>query len=351
MFASSRIPDLFGVEVPILQAPMAGAQNAVMAIDVSNAGALGALPCGTNTPAQALAEAKAFRVGSGRSMNMNFFCHDAVLPETESLSLWHAALADQYAAYGVDAPKIDPTIPFHPFGPEKCEVVEAIRPEVVSFHFGLPSPSLLKRVRATGVKIICTATTIAEALFLETEGVDAIIAQGVEAGGHRGMFLSNDISRQMGTFALVRGISERVQCPVIAAGGIADGKGIAAAFRLGAEAVQIGTRFLKTPASIISDHHRALLEADHPPETALTNVFSGRPARSFVNRAVADIGPMNPSAPPFPLAGGGLKPLVSGNEGSEFSSLWAGQASSIGAAMPVSELVALLVSETTEALA
>src|SRR5207302_6134531 len=197
-----------------------------------------------------------------------------------------------------------------------------------SFHFGLPSEDLLVRVRGWGARILSSATTVEEARWLEARGVDAVIAQGVEAGGHRGMFLSDDPNTQVGTFALVPQIVQAVSVPVIAAGGISDAKGVAAAMALGAAGVEMGTAFLLCREATTSAVHRAALKGEAARYTALTNVFTGRPARGIVNRVVREVGPISAAAPAFPLATGALAPLrakAESQKSGEFSPLWAGQ--------------------------
>jgi len=232
--------------------------------------------------------------------------------------------------------------------------MEETKPEVVSFHFGLPSPALLDRVRATGAKIISSATTVAEARWLEERGVDAIIAMGVEAGGHRGNFLSDDMGRQVGTFALVPQIVDAVKVPVIAAGGIAEARGIVAAFALGASAVQIGTAYMLTPEAKVTDSHRRALRSATDDGTRITNLFTGRPARGIVNRVMRDLGAINPAAPSFPLAAGALLPLKAKAEAAgsgDFTNLWSGQAASLAREMPAAELTRRLAAEALEKLA
>src|SRR5256884_5201257 len=218
-----------------------------------------------------------------------------------------------------------------------CDVVEEVKPEVVSFHFGLPEPRLLQRVKAGGFLVMSSATTAAEARWLEQHGVDAVIAQGNEAGGHRGMFLTDDIATQAGTFALVPQVVDAVKVPVIAAGGITDARGIAAAFALGAAGVQIGTAFLFTPEAKISGPHRAALRTARDDGTAVTNLMTGRPARGLINRVMREIGPISDLAPAFPLAAGALAPLRARAEAqgcADFSPLWAGEAAALGRALP-----------------
>ncbi len=228
-------------------------------------------------------------------------------------------------------------------------MLEEFKPAVVSFHFGLPAPELLERVRRWGAKILSSATTVDEALWLEARGVDAVIAQGLEAGGHRGNFLSEDLNTQVGTFALVPQIVRAVKIPVIAAGGIADAKGVAAAMALGAAGVQIGTAYMLCAEATTSAVHRAALKSDAARVTALTNLFTGRPARGIVNRLMREIGPMSPAAPAFPLATAAIAPLRVKAESlgsGEFSPLWAGQNASrckeVSAALLTIELAGAL---------
>jgi nitronate monooxygenase len=327
-----RILDLFGIEFPILQAPMAGAQGSALAIAVSQAGGLGALPCAMLSPDQARSELGLIRGATGLPINVNFFCHTLPSGDDERDSRWRLRLAGYYDELGLDrnAPVSGATRA--PFDERLCAVVEEFRPEVVSFHFGLPSGGLLKRVRAAGSKILASATTVDEARFLESNGCDAIIAQGYEAGGHRGMFLNNDVSRQVGTMALVPQVADAVGVPVIAAGGIADGRGIAAALALGASAVQIGTAYLFCPEATVRPAHREALRKAKDDGTAVTNVFTGRPARGFVTRVVREVGPISELAPQFPSAAAAMAPLRSAAESrgsTDFSPMWAGQAAAL----------------------
>jgi nitronate monooxygenase len=352
-----RILDLLGIELPILQAPMAGATTPEMVIAVSEAGGLGALPCAQYDVAGARAALEQVRAATKRPINVNFFCHR--MPERDAAleQRWRARLAGYYREMGLDPEMPFPTAGRSPFDAAFCALIEEFKPEVASFHFGLPEPALLSRVKATGAKVIASATTVREAKWLEARGCDAIIAMGTEGGGHRGIFLSDDTARdmaqQVGTFALVPQVVDAVKVPVIAAGGIADARGIVAAFALGASAVQIGTAYLFTPEAKIPDFHRAALKSDAAEETMVTNLFTGRPARGIANRIMREIGPLSPDAPPFPLAGGGLIPLrkVSEANGSgDFSNMWAGQAARLGVEMPAAELTRRLASDTLEKL-
>jgi nitronate monooxygenase len=320
--------DLLGVETPIIQAPMAGVQGAALAAAVSNAGGLGSLPAAMLGVGALRAELATLRAQTSRPFNVNFFCHVPPAPEATGEESWRRALAPYYAELGVD-PQAIPAAPVRaPFNQEMADALAEFRPAVVSFHFGLPSQELVARVRGWGARILSSATTVDEARWLEARGVDAIIAQGIEAGGHRGMFLSGDPATQLGTLALVPQIVDAVKVPVIAAGGVADARGVAAALALGASGVQVGTGYLLCPEATTSALHRAALRTDAARTTALTNVFTGRPARSIVNRLVREIGPLSGEAPPFPLAAAAIAPLRARAESrgsSDFSPLWAGQ--------------------------
>ena len=337
-----RILDLFGIELPILQAPMAGAQEHPLAVAVAKAGGLGSLPCALLSPEQTRQELTLFRqLAPGKPINLNFFCHLTPKPDAAREQAWRERLLPYYLELGVDPQGPIPTSNRNPFDAAACELIEEHRPEVLSFHFGLPEEALLARVKATGAKVIASATTVAEARWLAARGCDAIIAQGLEAGGHRGVFLRDEVYSQVGTFALVPQIADAVDLPVIAAGGIADARGIHAALALGASAVQIGTAYLLCPEAKISAPHRAALQSPQAEVTALTNLFTGRPARGVVNRLMRELGPLSAEAPAFPLSGGALAPLRAASEpqgSGDFMSLWAGQAAPLAKALPAGEL-------------
>ena len=317
-----------GTQLPIIQAPMAGFHGAALALAVCKAGGLGSLPCATLTSDAMRKELAALRAGTDRPYNVNFFTHTPPIADERREAGWRAALTPFYREYGID-PNTIPAAPGRvPFTAEAGDVLEDFKPAVVSFHFGLPSSELLQRVRSWGSKIIASATTVDEALWLEARGVDAIIAQGVEAGGHRGIFLNDDLSTQPGTFALLPQVVRAVKVPVIAAGGIADAKGVSAAMALGASAVQVGTAYLLCPEATTSAVHRAALKSEAARNTALTNIFTGRPARGIVNRVMRELGPMNPATPAFPLATSAIAPLRAKAEAQgkgDFSPLWSGQ--------------------------
>ncbi len=323
---SSRALPTF--ELPILQAPMAGVQGSALAIAVSRAGGLGALPCAMLDAAALQAEVAAIRAATDRPFNLNFFCHAPPAIDPGREQRWREVLAPYYAESGITPAAKGAGPSRAPFDALSASLVEALRPPVVSFHFGLPPPALLARVRAAGARILASATTVDEARWLEARGVDAIIAQGLEAGGHRGMFLQTDVTLQLGTFALLPQVVAAVGVPVIAAGGIADAHGVAAALALGASAVQVGTAYLLCAEATTRPVHRAALQGDGARHTALTNLFSGGLARGIVNRVMRELGPVHPLAPPFPLAAAGMAPLRSTAEArgsGDFSPLWAGQ--------------------------
>jgi nitronate monooxygenase len=322
------LQELFGIDLPVIQAPMAGVQGSALAMAVCNAGGLGSLPCAMLGLDALRKELMAIKAQTTKPYNVNFFSHQQPAPDDRREATWRAALAPYFSEYGIDAANIPAGPGRFPFGADAAEVLEEFKPPVMSFHFGLPSAQLLDRVRSWGAKILSSATTVDEARWLEAHGVDAVIAQGLEAGGHRGMFLPADLTAQVGTFALVPQIVQAVKVPVIAAGGIADAKGVAAAMALGAAGVQVGTAFMLCPEAVTTPLHRAALKSEAARVTALTNVFTGRPARGIVNRIMRELGPISAAAPAFPLATSAIAPLRAKAEGlgkTDFTPLWAGQ--------------------------
>jgi nitronate monooxygenase len=345
MWPDRRLLDLFKTEFPIVLAPMAGAIDADLVIAAAQGGALGSLPCAMLSVEKAREQVNLIRQRVSAPVSMNFFCHKAVDADPARETGWKQRLASYYKEFG-----LDPATPIDaanraPFDAAMCELVEELKPEVVSFHFGLPEPALLRRVKAAGCIVISSATIVREAIWLEENGVDAIIAQGAEAGGHRGMFLTENIAEQPGTFALVPQVVDAVKVPVIAAGGIADGRGIAAAFALGAAGVQIGSAYLRCPESKVIAPARVALAQAHDDSTVITNVMTGRPARGVANRVMREVGPISPNAPAFPHAATALGPLKAAAEKQEkvdFTNLWAGQAIRMGREMPAAELTRAL---------
>jgi len=324
----SWLRDWLGVELAVIQAPMAGVQDSTLAIAVSSAGGLGSLPCAMLSLEQMRVELAKIKAGTSKPFNVNFFCHSLPQPDPSREAAWRALLRPYYAEFGIDPSTIPAGPERAPFTVAAADVLEDFPPAVVSFHFGLPSPEVLARVKSLGARVLASATTVDEALWLEANGADAIIAQGLEAGGHRGMFLTEDVSTQIGTFALLPQVVNAVNVPVIAAGGIADAKGVVAALTLGASAVQIGTAYMMCPEATTSAIHRKALRNGRSPHTALTRLFSGRPARGIVNRLIRELGAMNEVPPAFPLAASALAPLRAKAESlgdGGFSPLWCGQ--------------------------
>jgi len=353
MWPDRRIIDLVGIKHPIIQAPMAGAAKADVAIGVSEAGGLGSLACGMLSHEQIRSEIGIFKERTDKPINMNFFCHTQPIPDERREAAWRAQLLPYFSELGLD-PNQPINVSSHgPFDANACDLVVDLGPKVVSFQFGLPDRKLVNRIKDAGCLLFAAATTVAEARWLEERGVDAIVAQGAEAGGHRGMFLTSDVAAQVGTFALVPQVVDAVNVPVIAAGGIADARGIIAALVLGASAVQIGTAYLFCPESTVSTTHRLALRAAHDDSTALTNVFTGRPARAIENRLMRELGPIHAEAPEFPLAGAALQPLrakAEANGSGEFSPLLCGQAASLGRELRASELTESLAAKSIEKL-
>ena len=334
-----RLSTLLGTQLPLVQAPMAGVQGSALAVAVSNAGGLGSLPAAMLGLKALQAELTQIQAQTTQPYNVNFFCHTPPPPAIDAP--WRAALAPYYQEMGLDLASIVPGPGRAPFSAEAAHLLRAFKPPVVSFHFGLPSPALLEVVRSWGAKVLSSATTVEEALWLQAQGVDAIIAQGLEAGGHRGHFLSDDLTRQMGTFALLPQMVRAVDIPVIAAGGIADAQGVAAAMALGAAGVQIGTAYLLCPEATTSAIHRAALQNEAARHTALTNLFTGRPARGILNRVMREQGPISAAAPAFPMATAAIAPLRAAAErqgSGDFSPLWSGQNTTGCQALPAAEL-------------
>jgi nitronate monooxygenase len=348
MWPDRRLIDLFKIEFPIVLAPMAGAMDWELTAAVAEAGGLGSLPCAMLSTAVLREQFGKIRAHTRKPVALGFFCHTPPVPNNARESAWRETLKPYYEELAIDPAAPVPVSNRAPFNDEYCAVVEELYPEVVSFHFGLPEASLLQRVKAAGCVVIASATTTAEARWLEARGVDAVIAQGAEAGGHRGMFLTENIAAQVGTFALVPQIVDAVKVPVIAAGGLSDARGIAAAFALGAAGAYVGTAYLHCPEAKISAPHRAALTASQDDSTAITNLMTGRPARGIVNRVMREIGPVNAVAPAFPLAAGALAPLRAKAEAAgsgDFSPMWSGQAAALGRTMPAGALTRALAAE------
>lgn len=348
-----RLVELLGIEHPVVQAPMAGISTPQMAIAASEAGGLGSIAAAMLTPEALRSELQIVQQATGRPINVNFFVHKPPVADPAREGAWRRRLEGYYRELGLSPDDVAGGPARAPFSAAMCDIVLEFKPRVVSFHFGMPDAGLVRRLKDAGTIVVSSATTVEEARWLEAKGCDAVIAQGNEAGGHRGIFLSDDIARQPGTMALVPQVVDAVKVPVIAAGGIGDGRGIAAALALGAAGVQVGTAFLLTPEARTTALHRKALAEAGDDSTTLTNVFTGRPARGIVNRYVREVGPMSPDAPAFPLAAGLSGPLRTAAEArgsAEFMPLWSGQAPGFAREMPAGELVSTLVRETAEVL-
>ncbi len=351
MWPDRRLLDLVGVELPIVLAPMAGVMDFELVAAVSDAGGLGSLPCAMLSADKMRDEIAKVRARTAKPININFFCHTPPTPNNAREAAWRERLKPYYQELGVDPAAPVPSSNRAPFDKAFLEAVLELQPKVVSFHFGLPDPALYEPLKRAGIVIFGCATTVAEARWLEERGVDAIVAQGFEAGGHRGIFLSEDIATQVGTLALVPQIASAVKVPVIAAGGIADGRGIAAAFALGAAGVQIGSAYMHCSEAKLAKSHRASLKSARDDGTVLTNVMTGRPARGFLTRVVREVGPISDLAPEFPLAGGALAPLRAKAEAAgigDFTNQWAGQAAALGRDLPAGEATRRLAAEALE---
>ena len=356
MWPDRRLLDLLGTESPIIQAPMAGAMDTDLVIAACAGGALGSLPCAMLSVDEARKQIALLFSSTRAPFNVNFFCHPPLAPmatDAETDARWMKRLAPYYEELGLDPDEKLASASRAPFSGATCALIEESRPPVVSFHFGLPDAPLMARVKATGAVVLSSATTVEEALALEERGVDAIIAQGAEAGGHRGTFLTSRVEAQVGTLALVPQVVDAVRVPVIAAGGIADGRGIAAAFALGAAGVQIGTAYLRCPESKISALVRAALAGARDHSTAITNVMTGRPARGIVNRLMREIGALSDDVPPFPHAATALASLRAAAEkkgSTDFTPLWSGAAAALAREMPAADLTRMLSRTALERL-
>lgn len=352
MWRKTRLTERLGLEFPIIQAPMAGSTTPALAAAVAAAGGLGSLGLATSSIEAARDQIAAFRRASNRGLNANFFCHPDPAPVSGAYGEMRARLQPFYAARGLGAVP-EPSVPWRSFGDAHVALLGETKPEVVSFHFGLPAPEHLRAVKAAGAFVISSATTVAEARWLEAHGADAIVAQGLEAGGHRGTFLDADPGAQAGLFALLPQVVDAVGVPVVAAGGIVDGRGIAAALMLGAEAVQIGTAFLRCPEASVQPAHRAALARARDDGTRLTRLFSGRPARALANRLMDSLADMEGKTVPFPAQLSLTAPLRSGpprEDMADILSMWAGQGAPATREMAADALVRTLVAETENCL-
>ena len=345
MTRPNALTNLIASRHPLLQAPMAGAQGSALALAVCAAGGVGSLPAAMLAPEALQTELQVLQKQATGPWNVNFFCHAAPEADPAAETRWRQVLRPFYDEAGIDPASVPAGAGRVPFSHAIADVVEPFRPPVVSFHFGLPAPDLVDRVKSWGSQILSSATTVEEALWLQDHGADAVIAQGLEAGGHRGMFLTSELGTQMGTLALLPQIVAAVSVPVIAAGGIASANGVRAVMALGAAGVQVGTAYLCCPEATTSALHRTALMSDAARHTELTTLFSGRPARGIVNRLMQELGSLHPAAPAFPLATMAVAPLRAHFEAlgrTDCTPLWAGQNASGCRPVPAAEITAAL---------
>lgn len=341
---------VLGIRAPIIQAPMAGTSTPALAAAVSNAGGLGSLGVGASSAEAAREAVSRTRALTSAPFNVNVFCHETATPDPALEAVWLNYLSPIFNEFGA-APPAHLVEPYRSFNDDTAmqDMVLQEKPAVLSFHFGIPRTGLIQQLKAAGITLMATATTLAEALHIEAAGLDFIVAQGVEAGGHRGVFDPHDTDQGLTTLALVRLLTRRVNLPVIAAGGIMDGRGIRAALELGACAAQMGTAFILCPESAANDAYRDVLASDKALHTRITSVASGRPARGIVNRLHTSIDtPGRPILPSYPICYAATKALQAAADtarNNDFASHWAGQGAPLARAMPAAELVKTLAEE------
>lgn len=348
----TRVTELLGIDYPILQAPMAGVSTPALAASVSNAGALGAIGLGAAGADGARAMMREVRAQTNKPYHANFFAHKDPVRDALKETAWIEALSPAFAELGAAPPAmLDAGYRSFLDDPDQLGAVLEARPSVVSFHFGLPRPEQVKAMRDYGAILLASATSAAEAVACEKAGMDAVIAQGFEAGGHRGVHEGN-ADQEIGLFALLPQVRDAVSIPVIAAGGVADGRGIAAAFALGADGVQMGTAFVGCPETSAGKRHRTLL-GGATSQTVITRGVSGRAARGFRNALFDAVTMKESAAPDYPVAYDAAKALMraaseAGREG--FEVMWAGQAAPLSRRLPAGDLVAALLREAQDHL-
>ena len=351
MWPKTHLTDLPGVKHPIIQAPMAGSTTVELVAAVSNAGGIGSMGYSETPSATIWEDAQKIRTLTDKPFNLNFFAHDAPANKPEIIESARERLRPFYSAAGLSEIPQDVSKPLLTFTEERLELLLDIKPPLVSFHFGLPGSAAIESLKKAGCRILCSATTTAEAISLEQSGVDIVIAQGWEAGGHRGSFDVNHDDHGVGTMALVPQIVDAVNIPVIAAGGIADGRGIAAALMLGASGVQMGTAFLSCAEANVSDVHLEAIRNARDDDTRLTKAFSGRPARARRNNYIESMAAQRLALPDFPTMYTLSDPLRKASDDTlDNRFLLYGQAAALNREMPATELVQTLVAETRNLL-
>ena len=348
MWPTNALTERLKLKYPILQAPMGSASTPALAAAVSNAGGLGGLGMWGRTAEQAGRRIAGFRQQSGGSLNVNYpiWPDPRCAPETREAMRQH--LQAHYEAHGLGAVP-EPQGEVSDVGPDHVALLLETKPEAVSFHFGLPEPEVVEAIKAAGIFIVSSATTVAEARLLEKSGVDAIIAQGSEAGGHRATFTGVDVSMQPGLFALLPQIVDAVRVPVIAAGGVADGRTAAAALMLGASGVQLGTAFLRCEEADVRDAHRAALRQPTDACTVVTAAVSGRPARYIRNRLVDEMVACGLKTLPVPAQYSLTQPLSESGD-PDWTVLMSGQSAALARDTTAAELVERLAKETMRRL-
>lgn len=344
-----------GIELPIIQAPMAGVATPELAAAVSNAGALGSLGAAAWNVEQTREKIRQTRTLTSRPFNVNVFCHVTAQRNAEQEAAWIAHLTPLFTEIGATPPDaLESGYKTFVGDDEMLEMLIDERPAVVSFHFGLPSDGFIAALKGAGITLLATATNLAEAQAIAEAGLDAVIAQGIEAGGHRGMFDPEAPDEQLSTAVLVRLLAQRTQLPVIAAGGIMDGRGIRAALDLGATAAQLGTAFVTCPESAANAAYRKALKSERAHHTRLTTAISGRPARGMLNRLITHgDAPGSPPAAAYPLAYHAAKQLnaAASKQGNyDFAAQWAGQGAPLARELPAAELVNTLAKECCDAM-
>jgi nitronate monooxygenase len=348
MWPSNPLTERLKLKFPIIQAPMGSASTPALAAAVTNAGGLGGLGMWGRTAEQAARRIAGFRQHSGGSLNVNYPIWPSPRSAPEIGEAMRRHLQSRYDAHGLGTVP-QPQGEVSDVGPEHVALLLETKPEVVSFHFGLPEPEAIDALKAAGIFIISSATTVAEARFLENSGVDAIIAQGTEAGGHRATFTGVDVGMQPGLYSLLPQIVDAVSVPVIAAGGVADGRTAAAAFLLGASAVQLGTAFLHCEEAELRDRHRAALAEANDASTLVTDVISGRPCRYIRNKMIDDL--VESGLKPLPVpAQQSLTAPLGGSGDREWTALTAGQSAALSKDRNAGALMERLAEETTRLL-
>ncbi|VVP79617.1 Nitronate monooxygenase [Pseudomonas fluorescens] len=345
---SNPLLSLLNIALPIIQSPMVGVSTPKLAVAVSNAGGLGSIGIGASNVEQARAMLRETAALTDKPFNVNVFCHAPAVQDSVRESQWLDFLATFFAEFDAAAPTSLREI-YTSFVEDAgmLQMLVEEKPAVVSFHFGLPPQSAIDALKDAGIVLLCSVTNLAEAQQAERAGVHALVAQGYEAGGHRGVFDARQDS-EMGTFALVRVLSEACRLPVIAAGGIMDGAGIKAVMQLGASAAQLGTAFILCPESSASVAYRDALKGPRAHQTRVTSVISGRPARGMVNRNFTSLEANAPALPDYPIAYDANKALnaaAAAKANSDFAVQWAGQGAPLAREMPAAALVKLLAAE------